>query len=257
MKEFFKYVAATVVGIIIFLIVAGIFGMMSIVGMIASGQATQTVEDGSVLVLNLSGSISEQGQDDIFGKLTGNYTPTVGMNDIIASIKKAKTNKSVKGIYMEAGALSAGMATLQEIRNTLEDFRKSGKWIVAYGDTYSQGAYYLASVANKVYINPKGMLDWHGLGAQPMYYKDVMAKFGVKYQVVKVGTFKSATENYTEDHMSDANRLQTKLYIDGAWSNICQAVSKSRGISVDSLNAYADEFMLFSPTESLVKRKMV
>ena len=199
MKEFFKYVAATVVGIIIFLIVAGIFGMMSIVGMIASGQATQTVEDGSVLVLNLSGSISEQGQDDIFGKLTGNYTPTVGMNDIIASIKKAKTNKSVKGIYMEAGALSAGMATLQEIRNTLEDFRKSGKWIVAYGDTYSQGAYYLASVANKVYINPKGMLDWHGLGAQPMYYKDVMAKFGVKYQVVKVGTFKSATENYTED----------------------------------------------------------
>lgn len=257
MKEFFKYVAATVVGIIIFLIVAGIFGMMSIVGMIASGQATQTVEDGSVLVLNLSGSISEQGQDDIFGKLTGNYTPTVGMNDIIASIKKAKTNKSVKGIYMEAGALSAGMATLQEIRNTLEDFRKRGKWIVAYGDTYSQGAYYLASVANKVYINPKGMLDWHGLGAQPMYYKDVMAKFGVKYQVVKVGTFKSATENYTEDHMSDANRLQTKLYIDGAWSNICQAVSKSRGISVDSLNAYADEFMLFSPTESLVKRKMV
>ena len=128
---------------------------------------------------------------------------------------------------------------------------------MAYGDSYSQGAYYLASVANKVYLNPQGMVDWHGLGSQPMFYKDLMAKFGVKYQIVKVGTFKSATEIYTEDHMSEANRLQTKLYIDGVWKNVCNAVSKSRGISIDSLNMYADEYAGFQPAELLKKRKMV
>lgn len=257
MKEFFKYVLATVVGIIVFLIVAGIFGVMSIVGMVASSQTTQNVEKNSVLVLKLDGEINEQGQDDIMGMITGNYMPSTGLNDILNAIKKAKTNDNVKGIYMEAGTLSAGMATLEEIRDALDDFRKSGKWVVAYGDAYSQGAYYLASVANKIYLNPQGMLDWHGLGAQPMFLKDVMAKFGVKYQVVKVGTFKSATETFTEEHMSDANRLQTQLYINGAWSNICQAVSRSRGISVDSLNRYADEYTGLQPAELLKKRKMV
>lgn len=257
MKDFFKYVLATVVGIVVFLVIAGIFGVMSIVGMVASTQATQNVEKNTVLVLNLNNGIDEQGQDDFMGMLTGNYNPSTGLNDILSAIKKAKDNDNVKGIYIEAGELNAGLATLQEIRNALVDFRKSGKWIVAYGDSYSQGAYYLASVANKIYINPQGMVDWHGLGAQPMFYKDLMAKFGIKYQVVKVGTFKSATETFTEDQMSEANRLQTKRYIDGAWKNVCLAVAKSRNISVDSLNKYADEYTLFQSAEMMKKRKMV
>lgn len=257
MKDFFKYVLATVVGIVVFLVIAGIFGVMSIVGMVASTQATQNVEKNTVLVLNLNNGIDEQGQDDFMGMLTGNYNPSTGLNDILSAIKKAKDNDNVKGIYIEAGELNAGLATLQEIRNALVDFRKSGKWIVAYGDSYSQGAYYLASVANKIYINPQGMVDWHGLGAQPMFYKDLMAKFGIKYQVVKVGTFKSATETFTEDQMSEANRLQTKRYIDGAWKNVCSAVAKSRNISVDSLNKYADEYTLFQSAEMMKKRKMV
>lgn len=257
MHNFFKSVLATVVGIIVFLIIAGALAAMSVVGIVASSQAKQDVSDNSVLVLNLSGDIAEQGKEDVVGMLTGNYSPSTGLNDILAAIKKAKSNDRVKGIYIEAGELSTGMATLQEIRNALCDFRKSGKWIVAYGDSYSQGAYYLASAANKIYINPQGMVDWHGIGAQPMFYKDLLAKFGVKFQVVKVGTFKSATETYTEDKMSEANRLQTKLYIDGAWKNICQAVSQSRGISVDSLNLYADEYAGFQPAELLKKRKMV
>jgi protease IV len=148
-------------------------------------------------------------------------------------------------------------ATLQEIRNALADFRKSGKWIVAYGDYYTQGAYYVASVANKVYINPKGIVDWHGIGAQTMFYKDFMAKFGVKCEVVKVGTFKSATETFTEEKMSDANRLQTQTFINGTWQNICTAVSKSRGISIDSLNSYADSYLALQSTEMLMKAKMV
>lgn len=257
MKDFFKYTAATVVGIIVFTIVCVALSVMSIVGMVASASATQAVEKNSVLVLKLNGSIDEQGTDNTIGKLTGNYIPSTGLNDILSAIKKAKDEENIKGIYIDAGVLSTDYATLQEIRSALEDFRKSGKKIIAYADTYSQGSYYLASVANKIYLNPIGMVDWHGIGAQPVFYKDMLAKFGVKFQVVKVGTFKSATETYTEEHMSDANRLQTKMFLDGTWKQVCNAVSKSRGISVDSLNRYADELLMFQSAEILLKRNVV
>lgn len=257
MKDFFKYTAATVVGIIVFTIVCVALSVMSIVGMVASASATQSVEKNSVLVLKLNGSIDEQGTDNTIGKLTGNYIPSTGLNDILSAIKKAKEEENIKGIYIDAGVLSTDYATLQEIRSALEDFRKSGKKIIAYADTYSQGSYYLASVADKIYLNPIGMVDWHGIGAQPVFYKDMLAKFGVKFQVVKVGTFKSATETYTEEHMSDANRLQTKMFLDGTWKQVCNAVSKSRGISVDSLNRYADELLMFQSAEILLKRKVV
>lgn len=256
MKDFFKYTAATVVGIIVFTIVCVALSVMSIVGMVASASATQAVEKNSVLVLKLNGSIDEQGTDNTIGKLTGNYIPSTGLNDILSAIKKAKDEENIKGIYIDAGVLSTDYATLQEIRSALEDFRKSGKKIIAYADTYSQGSYYLASVADKIYLNPIGMVDWHGIGAQPVFYKDMLAKFGIKFQVVKVGTFKSATETYTEEHMSDANRLQTKMFLDGTWKQVCNAVSKSRGISVDSLNRYADELLMFQSAESLLKRKV-
>lgn len=257
MKDFIKNVLATMVGMFGFFIVMGVIGMMSIIGMIASGNAAQNVEKNSVFVLNLSGTISEQGSENPLSLFTGDNSLNSGLNDILSAIKKAKANDDIKGIYIEAGALMTNYATLQEIRNALADFRKSGKWIVAYGDFYTQGAYYVASVANKVYINPKGAIDWHGIGAQTMFYKDFMAKFGVKWEVVKVGTFKSATETFTEEKMSDANRLQTKTFIDGTWRNVCDAVSKNRGISVDSLNSYADSYLALQATETLVKAKMV
>ena len=257
MKDFIKNVLATMVGMFGFFIVMGVIGMMSIIGMIASGNAAQNVEKNSVFVLNLSGTISEQGSENPLSMFTGDNSLNSGLNDILSAIKKAKANDDIKGIYIEAGALMTNYATLQEIRNALDDFRKSGKWIVAYGDFYTQGAYYVASVADKVYINPKGVVDWHGIGAQTMFYKDFMAKFGVKWQVVKVGTFKSATETFTEEKMSDANRLQTQTFIDGTWRNICAAVSKSRGISIDSLNSYADSYLALQATETLVKAKMV
>lgn len=257
MKDFIKNVLATMVGMFGFFIVMGVIGMMSIIGMIASGNAAQNVEKNSVFVLNLSGTISEQGSENPLSMFTGDNSLNSGLNDILSAIKKAKANDDIKGIYIEAGALMTNYATLQEIRNALADFHKSGKWIVAYGDFYTQGAYYVASVADKVYINPKGAIDWHGIGAQTMFYKDFMAKFGVKWEVVKVGTFKSATETFTEEKMSDANRLQTQTFIDGTWRNVCNAVSKSRGISVDSLNSYADSYLALQATETLVKAKMV
>lgn len=257
MKNFFKQVLATVVGLIAFGAIVTFMGIISIVGMIASGDSTPEVSNNSVMVLNLSGVIDEQGQEDFLGALTGNTMSNLGLDNMLSAIKKAKDNDKIKGIYIEAGILQAGYATMQEIRNALLDFKKKGKWIVAYGDTYTQGTYYIASAADKVYLNPKGMIDWHGLGAQPQFYKDLMAKFGVKYQVVKVGTYKSFTETYTEDKMSDANRTQVSAYINGTWNNICKAVSESRKISTDSLNAYADRLITFEPAENILKYKMV
>lgn len=257
MKNFFKQVLATVVGLIAFGAIVTFMGIISIVGMIASGDSTPEVSNNSVMVLNLSGVIDEQGQEDFLGALTGNTMSNLGLDNMLSAIKKAKDNDKIKGIYIEAGILQAGYATMQEIRNALLDFKKKGKWIVAYGDTYTQGTYYIASAADKVYLNPKGMIDWHGLGAQPLFYKDLMAKFGVRYQVVKVGTYKSFTETYTEDKMSDANRTQVSAYINGTWNNICKAVSESRKISTDSLNAYADRLITFEPAENILKYKMV
>lgn len=257
MKNFFKQVLATVVGLIAFGAIVTFMGIISIVGMIASGDSTPEVSNNSVMVLNLSGVIDEQGQEDFLGTLTGNTMSNLGLDNMLSAIKKAKDNDKIKGIYIEAGILQAGYATMQEIRNALLDFKKKGKWIVAYGDTYTQGTYYIASAADKVYLNPKGMIDWHGLGAQPQFYKDLMAKFGVRYQVVKVGTYKSFTETYTEYKMSDANRTQVSAYINGTWNNICKAVSESRKISTDSLNAYADRLITFEPAENILKYKMV
>lgn len=257
MKNFFKQVLATVVGLIAFGAIVTFMGIISIVGMIASGDSTPEVSNNSVMVLNLSGVIDEQGQEDFLGTLTGNTMSNLGLDNMLSAIKKAKDNDKIKGIYIEAGILQTGYATMQEIRNALLDFKKKGKWIVAYGDTYTQGTYYIASAADKVYLNPKGMIDWHGLGAQPQFYKDLMAKFGVRYQVVKVGTYKSFTETYTEDKMSDANRTQVSAYINGTWNNICKAVSESRKISTDSLNAYADRLITFEPAENILKYKMV
>lgn len=257
MKDFIKHVAATVVGIILFFVVIGLFGIMSLVGMVASGQATQTVKDNSVLVLNLSGDMQEQAGDNFLGQLTGNTFNNLGLEETMNAVRKAKNNKDIKGIYIEAGVLTADMAQLQELREQLADFKKSGKWIVAYSDMYTQGAYYLATVADKMYINPEGSINWHGIGSQPVFVKDLLAKVGMRMQIIKVGKYKSATEMFTGDKMSDANREQTQRYIDGLWANICKAVSQSRGISVEKLNELADNGCFTVDGQALVKAKMV
>lgn len=256
MKQFFKSVAATVVGIFAFGIIMGIFVFFCLIGMLMSSNKP-SLRDNSVMVMKLQGTINEQAQENVMGQITGGSFNQLGLNEILSSIKKAKKEDKIKGIYLEPGALATDYATLQEIRKALEDFKKSGKWIIAYGDAMSQGSYYLASVANKVYLNPEGSIDWHGLASQPMFLKDLYAKFGVKYTVVKVGKFKSFTEQYTEDKMSDANREQVSQYIHGLWHQMLTDVSKSRGISKDSLNHYADGLVAFEGADKLKTRKMV
>ena len=257
MKDFIKNVGATIVGIFLFGIIIGIFGVMSLVGMVASGQATKNVKENSVLVLKLQGDLQEQAQDDVLGQLTGNTFNSLGMDAISSAIKKAKANKDIKGIYLETGILGADVAQLQELRDQLVDFKKSGKWIVAYSDNYTQGCYYLATAADKVYINPEGSINWHGIGSQPMFVKDLLAKFGVKMQVIKVGKYKSATEMFTEEKMSDANREQTQRYIQSLWDNMCKDVSKSRNISVAKLNDLADNGIFVANGKMLLAEKMV
>lgn len=257
MKDFFKNVAATIVGLFAFGLIMTILGFISIIGMVASSNSKPALKDNAVMVLKLQGQIEDRSEDNWLGELTGEQFNNLGMNKILSSIRKAKDEDKVKGIYLETGILETDYATLQEIRNALADFKKSGKWIIAYGDALSQGGYYLASVANKVYVNPEGNVDWHGIASQPQYIKDVAAKFGIHFTVVKVGKYKSYTETYTEDKMSDANREQVSRYIGGLWQQMLADVSKSRNISKDSLNHYADGLMVFDDTKLLKSRKMV
>lgn len=258
MKEFMKNVGATVVGIFVFTILLGAIGMMSLVGMVASGSSAKDVADNTVFVINLEGQLQERSVDNPFSQYLGGAASTIGLDDLLDGIKKAKENDKIKGIYIEAGAFAPdSYASLQAVRKALVDFKKSGKWIVAYGDIYTQATYYVASVADKVYLNPSGQIDWHGLASQTMFLKDALAKFGVQMQVVKVGAYKSATEMFTGDKMSDANREQVTAFLGGIWQNVCQDVAKSRKVSVEQLNQYADNFITFAEPKSYVGMKLV
>ena len=258
MKDFMKQAFATVVGILIFTVAMGIIGVISILGMVASTDSTPKVKDNSVLVLNLNGVMQERSQDDIYSFLTGGEVSSLGLDDLAEAIDKAKTDDNVKGIYIEAGMFAPdGPASVQALRKKLVEFKKSGKWIVAYGDQYTQSAYWLCSVADKVIVNPEGLIDWHGLCTETMYYKDFMAKFGVKMQIAKVGKFKSAVEPFFADKMSDANREQVSVYLNGIWGNIVKDVAQSRKLDAKTLNAYADSLVTFSSADDLVKMKLV
>ena len=252
-----KQAFATVVGILIFTVAMGIIGVISILGMVASTDSTPKVKDNSVLVLNLNGVMQERSQDDIYSFLTGGEVSSLGLDDLAEAIDKAKTDDNVKGIYIEAGMFAPdGPASVQALRKKLVEFKKSGKWIVAYGDQYTQSAYWLCSVADKVIVNPEGLIDWHGLCTETMYYKDFMAKFGVKMQIAKVGKFKSAVEPFFADKMSDANREQISVYLNGIWGNIVKDVAQSRKLDAKTLNAYADSLVTFSSADDLVKMKL-
>ena len=227
--------------------------------MVASGSQATTIDDNSVLVIKLKGEITDRSNDEEnpLATLLGDNAGSQGLYNLVEAIKRAKDNDEIKGIYIEAGQISAEPATVTALRDALKDFKKSKKFIVAYADQYSQGSYYISSVADKIWMNPQGMLAFHGMASQPQYVRDFLAKLGVKIQVVKVGQYKSATETYTEDHMSDANREQVTAYISGIWNHMLKGIAESRKISVDSLNAYADQVMDFASTETLKKNKFI
>lgn len=258
MKDFIKYVGATITGIVMLSVIVGILGVISLVGLAASTASTVQVKDGSVFTLVLKNNIDERGTDNPIGFLNGSDTTIDGLNDIISAIHKAKDNENIKGIYIQAdGMATDSPASLHAIREALLDFKKSGKWIISYSDGYSQSEYYLCSVADQILLNPQGQIGWHGLAAEPVFYKDLLAKFGVKFELCKVGKYKSAPEQVTADGMSEANREQVTAYMTGIWKVMLKDVSASRKISTDSLNAYADRFMDLADAQELIKLRLI
>lgn len=258
MKDFFKYTLATVTGIALAISLLTVLSIFSLIGMAVSGQSSTKVESNSVFVLPLSGVLEERTQDNVMGQLMGNDEGGLGLDGILAAIRKAKADKDIKGIYIEAGMFAPdAAASAQAIRNQLADFRKSGKWIVAYADTYTQSSYYICSVADKVFLNPQGVIDWHGLASQPYFLKDLLAKFGVKVQLSKVGKYKSAPEMLTADGMSEPNREQVTAYINGVWNSMLADVGASRKLSVKTLNDYADNLIMTADPKSYVSMKLV
>ena len=261
MKEFFKMTLATICGIAIFLVITGLFFVISLVGMIASDSASTKVKDNSVFVIKLDGTISERVEADspINALLGMGDMSAMGLNDLIASIRKAKDNDNIKGIYLEGGALSFDApATAQQLRDALKDFKKSGKWIVAYADQYYQASYYVASVADNIYLNAEGMVDFKGLGGKGEYYKGLFDKLGIKYMVAKVGKYKSYVERNTQTGMSDYDREQRIAYQNGIWQYWLHEIAESRKVKVEQLDQLAnDSIMAFANQKDYVQAKLI
>jgi len=260
MKQFFKFMFASMLGTFLTLIISFILFIIIIGGAImASSKPDTSVPRNAILRLTLDAPIPERSLnnpfgDFSFGGLGGQQVP--GLYETVNAIKNAKSDSNIKGILLDLGMVPSGMATVEEIRNALLDFKKSGKFIVAYSELYSQKAYYLATVANKVYMNPEGTLDFRGIGGEVMFMKGLMEKLDVQIQVIRHGKFKSAVEPYILDKMSQANKEQTLTYINSLWKQMVTGISQSRGISEAQLNKLADNLSGYTP-EVAVKEKMV
>jgi protease-4 len=264
MKDFLKIMLASALGFIIANIIFSLIAMIFFFGMMGSLAGSFTaekyvLEENSILNLKLNGPINERvAEMDPFTELLApEGTTALGLNDIISAIRKAKNNDMIKGIYIDSRSMSASMATLAEIRNELVSFKESGKFVVAYADTYTQNGYYLAAIADKVAINPQGSLDLHGLASVPMFYKDALDKLGIEMQIFKVGTYKSAVEPFTQNEMSDANREQVTSYLNDAWSFLRADIAEARSLTADEVDALANQMPLVQPTEFLLEANLV
>ena len=261
MKQFFKMTLATVCGIAIFLVVTGFFLTISLLGMVASDSASTKVKENSVFVIKLDGTISERAEEGspIDEILDLNDMSAMGLDDLICAIRKAKDNEDIKGIYLEGGALAFDApATAQQLRDALKDFKKSGKWIVAYSDQYYQTSYYVASVADNIYLNDHGHIEFTGLGAKGEYMKGLYDKLGIKYMVAKVGKYKSYVERNTQTGMSEYDREQRTAYLNGIWNYWLKEMAEGRKVKAETLNQLAnDSIMGFADTKDYVTAKLI
>ncbi|MEA4810791.1 signal peptide peptidase SppA [Macellibacteroides fermentans] len=254
MKQFFKMMFASALGAILaagLLITLSIFLLIGISASMSQPTAFSPSSN-SVLKIELNGALSDQKTDNPYAMLLGEEDTELSLTDILKAIKEAKNSDNIKGIYIEAGNFSAGSSSIDAIRRAITDFKESGKFVVAYGDQYTQGSYYLASVADKVYINPQGALLLTGMSSQTMFYKGLLNKLGVEMLIFKVGTYKGAVEPFMLDKLSDANREQISSYMNGIWDNITADIAKSRKITVEDVNHYADQgFAIALPEKAL------
>jgi protease-4 len=249
----------TLVGIVVYFGICFLFGLM--MGDMMSTPTTK-LEENTIYRIDLKGTLVEQAGEEnpfdaLFAEMYGQSTSTVGLSDLLSNIALAKDNDKILGIYLKGGSLSAGPASAKALRDALLDFKQSGKFVIAYADSYSQTNYYIASVADKMFFNPVGSLAWDGLSAQKEYYTRLFEKIGIEMQILKVGTFKSAVEPYFRTSMSEADRKQTEQYLGGIWSEMKAAVGQSRQIATEQLHAYADECMSLQPQEKYLTYNFV
>ena len=246
MKSFIKYTMATVVGIFLTMTLFTIISIISLAGMMATEGMSAPIKEKSILRLDLSGTLAERSESNPFAALMGEENTALSLEDALLALDKAAKNENIIGVYLEGGAMGANPGMAQELRQALVEFKESGKWVVAYGDSYGKTAYYLSSVADSVLLNPEGNVDFGGMASQIMFYKDVMEKIGVKMQVFKVGTYKSAVEPFICTEMSPANREQVTSYLFSIWTNMLKDVAASRNMEVDKLNSLADSLTMIS-----------
>ena len=264
MKQFFGAFFGSCLGILITGVVITLIVIASVASMFSDAINMKkdngyTAKENTVLKINLDGDIKERSIENPFGDVDlGPFMPreTLGIGDIIESLKFAKTDKNIKGIYLEVSNPVAGFATLEEVRNALLDFKKSGKFIYTYSEGYSQKAYYLATTADKLYLNPEGGLEIKGLSSQMMFFKKMLEKTGVEVQIFRHGKFKSAIEPFMLDKMSEANRAQVETYLGSLWNHMVNGMAKSRGMTSKDINDMANNLLIRSPQDA-VKYKLV
>ena len=262
MKQFFKMMFASTLGFFVGLMLAGMIAIVFMIGMVAglgsNSQAVYTPKaENSVFKIAFEGDIRESAEENPFTNLLTGREPDLSLRDLLKSIHHAKEQESVRGIYLDMGVFSGGTASLDAVRRALMDFKESGKFIVAYADNYTQGGYYLASVADKIYLNPQGILGLTGLSSRTMFYKGLLQKIGVEMMVFKVGTYKGAVEPFIADKLSDANREQITSYQNSIWGNITKGIAKCRNITVEDVNRFADEGAFFASPEKAVEYKLI
>ncbi len=257
MKDLIKYTLATVLGFMLVgvLLTASLIGL--VISAIASGDGTKEVSENSVLHIRLDGELKERSTANPLDALLGEEAvPVLALDDATKALAAAAKDENVKGVYLEGGALRGDFASLEEFKAALRKFKKSGKFIFAYADHYSQPAYYVASIADSIALHPQGAIDWHGIASEAVFYKDLLEKLGIKMQIFRVGTYKSFTEPYTRNEMSTENREQMQSLIDDIWRSICTEVAAERHIDIDSLKAYAADYASLENADYFVKRKL-
>ena len=257
MKEFMKIVLGTVVGLFLTFMIISILSILSLAGMMINEGMSSPIKDNSILKINLSGTMQERAESNPLAMIMGEEAEGIALDNALTALDKAAKNEKVKGVYIEAGILGSSPAMAQELRQAIVKFKKSGKWVIAYGDRYSKMSYYIASAADEVLLNPSGSVDFSGMASTLMFFKETLAKLGVKMQVFKVGTYKSAVEPYICTEMSDANREQISSYLGDVWSQVLKDVSKSRKRSEAELNSLADTLTVIAKAETSVEGGLV
>ena len=263
MKSFLKYTLATICGIIIFTFIAGFIFLISLAGMAAAGSSSPvSVKENSVFVLKLDGTVQERCEEGtpLDFLLDQSDMSVMGLEDLIASIKKAKDNPDIKGIYLEGGLTSFDYpASAQQVRDALKDFKESGKWIIAYSDNYTQQGYYVATVADSIFMSPTGIIELKGIGGKREFLTGLYDKIGIKYQAVRVGKYKSAVERVTRKDMSPENREQTEAYQQGIWNHMLADIAESRkNLTAEQIDQLVnDSIMTFAVPEDYKKSGLI